>query len=323
MPHQQLRGGKALRLQPLPRQRPAAAAQRGGRGPAAGPQLRRRARPVAGQALPQAPPGPAVEGGSATFVPPSGDAPPPAPPPATAPPPASTPPPPPADPPASGLSQLDPLPRSSAPSADSSSAPDVRLGPPAPIRRDSASVPPDATKEPPLANVPGDRLPRGTDPDGKEMPQAIDLPGFAIAAPGVATGIKPFPDGIRWLSEHGYKTVLHLRAPGEDTTATRRLFESKGLKYVTVEGSPARMSKELYEGFVRQVKDADSHPLFVYDRDGSVTGGLWYLYNRVEKNEPDDKARAEAQRLGLRFDDDPEHQAMVLAAQKLLSELKP
>jgi hypothetical protein len=260
--------------------------------------------PSPAKPLPDAPPGPAVEGGSATFVPPSGDSPPP--------------------PPSDALSRIDePLPRSSAPSADMGS-PDVRLGPPAPIRREAASTPPDATKEPPVANVPGaDKRPKSTDPDNKEMPQAIDLPGFAIAAPGVANGIKPFPDGIAWLAEKGYKTVLHLRGPAEDTAATRRMFEGKGLKYVSLEGSPARLSKDVYEAFVKQVKDADSHPLFVYDKDGSVAGGLWYLYYRVEKNETDEKARAEAQRLGLRFDDDPEHQAMVLAAQRLLSELKP
>jgi hypothetical protein len=260
--------------------------------------------PSPGKPLPPGSPGPAVEGGSATFVPPSGD----------------VPPPPPAAPP-SGLSQIDQLPRSSAPSADAS--PDVRLGPPAPIRRDSASAPTDATKEPPIANVPGEKRPRSADPDNREMPQAIDLPGFAIAAPGVANGIKPFPDGIAWLAEKGYRTVLHLSTPGEDTTATRRMFETKGLKYVSLEASPARLSKEVYEAFVKQVKAAESHPLFVYDKDGAVAGGLWYVYNRVEKNEPDEKARAEAQRLGLRFDDDPEHQAMVLAAQKLLSDLKP
>jgi protein tyrosine phosphatase (PTP) superfamily phosphohydrolase (DUF442 family) len=208
--------------------------------------------------------------------------------------------------------------------------PEVKLGPPSPIRRAEARTPADSgapvdgTKEPPVANVPNKDEPGAKRPeaDSKDLPQPIDLPGFAIAAPGVATGIKPFPDGIAWLAEKGYKTVLHLRAPGEDTAATRRLFEAKGLKYVTLEGSPARLSKELYDSFVKQVKDADSHPLFVWDKDGSVSGGLWYLYNRIEKNETDEKSRAEAQRLGLRFDDDVEHKTMVLAVQQLLATLK-
>lgn len=248
--------------------------------------------PSPGRELPR---GPIVERGSATFIPPSGDVPPP---------PEDTP----------GPMDSQPLPRSSAPSADST-PPDVRLGPPGPIRRDARSTPQDKTREPPVASVPGKDV-------DKEMPQAIDLPGFAIAAPGVATGIKPFPDGIAWLAEKGYKTVLHLQAPGEDTTATKRLFETKGLKYVGLVVSPARLTKEVYEEFVKLVKDTEGHPLFVYDKDGSAAGGLWYLYYRVAQGETDEKARAEAQRLGLRFDDD-EHKTMFLAVQKLLEKIKP
>jgi protein tyrosine phosphatase (PTP) superfamily phosphohydrolase (DUF442 family) len=155
------------------------------------------------------------------------------------------------------------------------------------------------------------------------MPPAIELPGFAIARTGVASGLRPFPDGINWLTEKGYKTILHLRAPGEDTTAARKIFEKKGLKYLSLEASPARLSKELYEQFVKIVNNSDGYPLFVYDKDGSVAGGLWYLYNRVQLNQTDEKARSEAQRLGLRFDDSTEHQAMTLAVQKLLDTLKP
>jgi hypothetical protein len=244
-----------------------------------------------GRALP---PGPAVEGGSATFVPPSGTAPPP--------------------PPAALERPVPDLGSSAPPPGETPS--DVQLGPPGPIRRDALSAPPDrSTKEPPVASVPGKEADR-------DLPQAIDLPGFAIAAPGVATGLKPFPDGIAWLAEKGYKATLHLRAPGEDVAATKRLFEAKGLKYLSLEGSPARLTKEVYEQFVKAVRDAENQPLFVWDKDGSVAGGLWYLYYRVAQGETDEKARAEATRLGLRLDDD-EHKTMFLAAQKLLEKIRP
>jgi protein tyrosine phosphatase (PTP) superfamily phosphohydrolase (DUF442 family) len=175
--------------------------------------------------------------------------------------------------------------------------------------------------EPPVASVPG---PAPKVEEGRDSPLPIDLPGFAIARAGVASGLKPFPDGITWLKKQGYKTVLHLRQPGEDTAASRRLFEAKGLKYLSVEASPARLSKELYEQFVKLVEDRANQPLFVYDRDGSAAGGLWYLYYRVRLRQADDKARREAQRLGLRFDDDDEeHKTTILAVQKLLESLKP
>jgi hypothetical protein len=157
----------------------------------------------------------------------------------------------------------------------------------------------------------------------RDNPLPIDLPGFAIARPGVASGLRPFPDGLAWLKTQRYRTVLHLRQPGEDTAAPKRLFEGKGLKYLSLEASPARLSRELYEQFVKLVDDKGNHPLFVYDRDGSSVGGLWYLYFRVQLKYADARARTEAKRLGLRLDDDDvEHQTMVLAVQNLLKTLK-
>lgn len=186
-----------------------------------------------------------------------------------------------------------------------------------PQRSGSARLP---TREPPLS-VPGRPDPKTDDePDAQS---AIDLPGFAIARPGVATGIQPFPDGITWLKNRGYRTVLHLSGPGEDTAAARRQFEAKGLKYTNLVVSPARLNEETYKAFVKAVEDKEAQPLFVYDKDGSNAGGMWFLYNRVGLNNSDEKSRAEAQRLGLRPDDDGEHGTMWLAVQALLKKLKP
>jgi hypothetical protein len=198
--------------------------------------------------------------------------------------------------------------------------PAVRLLPPGP-RRESARVPPESTKEPPVASVPEKPVPK-VDED-RETPAPIDIPGFALARPNVSTGLKPFPDGIDWLKARGYKVVLHLRAPGENNMAAQREFEKRGLRYTSLEVSPARLSKELYESFRNAVTDTKNHPLFVYDKDGSATGGLWYLYFRVQLKQSDEKARAEAERLGLRFDDDVEHKTMWLAVQALLKKLLP
>ena len=34
---------------------------------------------------------------------------------------------------------------------------------------------------------------------------------------------------------------------------------------------------------------APGHPLFVYDRDGALAGGLWYLHFRLSDQIPDDR----------------------------------
>src|SRR5262249_8853989 len=160
------------------------------------------------------------------------------------------------------------------------------------------------TKEPPLANVPGEAPPRAaekSEPD-KEAQAAIDLPGFAIAVPSVASGLKPFPDGVTLLAEKGYKTVLHLHGPAEkDLSAARKVYERRAIRYLSLEVSPARLTKDIYDRFVAYVKDPANHPLYVFDKEGAAAGALWYLYNRLELGQSDEKARAEAQRLGLSF----------------------
>jgi protein tyrosine phosphatase (PTP) superfamily phosphohydrolase (DUF442 family) len=154
--------------------------------------------------------------------------------------------------------------------------------------------------------------------EDRETPAPIDIPGYVVARPNVATGLRPFPEGIDWLKARGFKAVLHLRAPGEDDTAARRQFEKKGLRYLSLEVSPKTLTREVYESFDKQVTDTANHPLYVYDKDGSVAGGLWYLHFRLRLKQSDEKARSEAQRVGLRIDEDAEHKAMWLAAQKLL-----
>ncbi len=185
--------------------------------------------------------------------------------------------------------------------------PSVRLLPPR--VKEEAKKP--EGKEPPVA-VPG--------PDDGPLP--IELPGFAMALTRVATGLQPFPEGIDWLKKKGYKTAIHLRAPGDDGAAARRQFEKRGLTYVALDVSAATLDQAAFDAFVKAVEAEENLPTFVYDKDGSVTGGMWYLYFRLHKKETDEKSKAEAMRLGLRTDDDGSHRTMWLAVQAFAAKMK-
>jgi protein tyrosine phosphatase (PTP) superfamily phosphohydrolase (DUF442 family) len=150
----------------------------------------------------------------------------------------------------------------------------------------------------------------------------VDIPQFAMAAPKVASGQQPLLDGIAWLQSHGYRTVLHIRAPGEDDSAALRQFEKHGLKYLSLEVSPANLTREVVEKFNKIVTDEANLPLFVYDRDSSLSGGLWYLYYRQVDKVDDYHARTEAAKLGFKADADGPHRDMWLAVQKYLADRK-
>jgi protein tyrosine phosphatase (PTP) superfamily phosphohydrolase (DUF442 family) len=135
----------------------------------------------------------------------------------------------------------------------------------------------------------------------------------------IAAGLRPSLDeGLEWLKEKGYRTVLLVRLPGEEDQADRKQVEKRGMKFVSLEVSPLTLSKEIVDEFNRIVADKKALPLFVYDRDGSLAGGLWYLHFRTVEQSPDDAARLRAGALGLREDRDGSHREMWLAIQNFL-----
>jgi protein tyrosine phosphatase (PTP) superfamily phosphohydrolase (DUF442 family) len=197
----------------------------------------------------------------------------------------------------------------------------IRLAPPegigSDISRDYARQYPPQTPEPPVAAIPPQ--PGGGSPATPALP--VDIPQFAIVKKGVASGQQPFSDGWSWLQAHGYKTVLHVRPPDESDSAAERIVTRRGLKYLSLEVSPTTLSREIVERFSRIVSDEANQPLFVFDRDGSLAGGLWYLHFRLVDKLSDEKARAEAARLGFR--EDGAHRTMWIAVQKYLRDQTP
>ncbi len=168
---------------------------------------------------------------------------------------------------------------------------------------------PEKTAEPPL-NAAATALPVG-------------IPQFAMAMDNVATGLRPSLDeGLDWLKARGYRTVVYIRLPGDNDEPDRKQVEKRGMKYVTLEVSPRTLTKEVVQTFSRVVRDVPGQPVFIYDRDGSLAGGLWYLYFRTAEEFSDDVARVRAGALGLREDRDGNQRDMWLAVQKYLNDAK-
>jgi protein tyrosine phosphatase (PTP) superfamily phosphohydrolase (DUF442 family) len=165
------------------------------------------------------------------------------------------------------------------------------------------------TKEPPLLkNKQATALPVG-------------IPQFTAALENVAGGLRPaLDDGLDWLQSKGYRTVLHIHLPGETDSADRKQVEKRNMKYLSLEVSPQALTGETVEEFNRLVRDLGKQPLFVYDRDGSLAGGLWYLYFRQIEQHSDEVARLRAGALGLRPDRDGPHRDMWQAVQKMVGD---
>jgi protein tyrosine phosphatase (PTP) superfamily phosphohydrolase (DUF442 family) len=175
---------------------------------------------------------------------------------------------------------------------------------------DQTSPPPEAPKQSPV------KPEVKSESSGGSSALPVGIPQFAIAKSKVASGLKPDPDGLTWLAEKGYRAVLHIRQPGDDNSAHRNLIEMRGLKYLTMEVSADTLNKDTVEQFNRLVADTDNLPLLVYDKDGMLAGGLWYLHFRTVEVLSEDEARVKAARLGLKADPEGAHKAMWQAIQR-------
>jgi hypothetical protein len=147
----------------------------------------------------------------------------------------------------------------------------------------------------------------------------VGIPQFAAVNDQVASGLKPSLDGgLDWLQANGYHTVLHVHLPGADDSADRKQVEKYGLKYLSLEVSPQTLTPVVVSQFNSTVADPANYPLFVYDKNGMLAGGLWYLHYRTADQATDETARTRALRLGLKEDPAGEHREMWLAIQKYL-----
>jgi hypothetical protein len=198
--------------------------------------------------------------------------------------------------------------------------------PPAGAARPATPEPPAATPAihllPPQLGGPSTApaKPSGPPPAAATPSLPVGIPEFAPALPDrVATGRKPTLDGLDWLKANGYKAALALRRPGESDAADRKQFEQRGLKFTSLDVSPTTLAWATVDAFAQAVKDPSAQPLFVYDADGSLAGGLWYLYFRRVERLPDEAARLRAGRLGLREGADGAQRDMWLAVQRLLA----
>ena len=156
----------------------------------------------------------------------------------------------------------------------------------------------------------------GSDERSTTPAMPVGIPQFAEIKKNVASGLRPTHlEGLQWLKDNGYRTALYIKAPGDSDDADRKQFEEKcGMKYASLTVSPDTLSLELVDQFNAMI-DPANRPLFIYDKDGSLAGALWYLHFRMVDQQSDENARAAAARIGLK----EEHKDLWVAIQKILS----
>ena len=92
------------------------------------------------------------------------------------------------------------------------------------------------------------------------------------------------------------------------------------MKYLSLEISAQTLTASLAAEFSRAVAERSARPVFVYDKDGTLAGAMWYTYLRsVDKLSPAD-AKKRAADFGLKAAETGDHAELWTAAQKVTQE---
>jgi protein tyrosine/serine phosphatase len=115
------------------------------------------------------------------------------------------------------------------------------------------------------------------------VPAVPGIVNFAWVGPGVARGEQPEEESLRWLRDHGFRTVIDLRK-GHDERAQ---VEKVGMTSILIPlradllGSTAP-TEEQVRTFFDAVLDSTRRPVFFHCRRGSDRTGMFAALYRIE-----------------------------------------
>ena len=115
----------------------------------------------------------------------------------------------------------------------------------------------------------------------------------------LAGGSAPSSEGLKWLVDKGYRTVLDLRESSEVPSSFIAEVTGLGLRYVALPINLETIDRAHVDRFNFEVAAGEARPLFFFDADGTRAGALWYI-RRIANDRVDHQiARREAEGLGL------------------------
>lgn len=153
---------------------------------------------------------------------------------------------------------------------------------------------------------------------GAEVPETVDpaeIPSYRVLQPGLAAAGRPSPAALEKLKDWGFKTVIDLRAVGEEgVAAEKEALKALGLRYVSVPVSPATFRGEDVDVVAKLVADAEAGPVLLHCSTANRVGAVWAVM-QVQRGKRLEEAEAEGVKAGLKSS------AMIEAVKRVVQEL--
>jgi uncharacterized protein (TIGR01244 family) len=110
------------------------------------------------------------------------------------------------------------------------------------------------------------------------------------------------PSAMSALRNEGFVSVINLRVAteqGADVDASRAAAQAAGLKYIHLPFNAASPDAKVVESFLAAVADKSNQPVFIHCGSANRVGAVWMIKRALQDGWPIERARAEAETIGL------------------------
>jgi uncharacterized protein (TIGR01244 family) len=110
------------------------------------------------------------------------------------------------------------------------------------------------------------------------------------------------PTAMAALKQNGFASVINLRLAtesGADIDAGRSAAQAAGLKYIHLPFDAANPDPKVVENFLAAVSDTSNQPVYIHCGSANRVGAVWMIKRVLKDGWEIDKAREEAEAIGL------------------------
>ena len=135
--------------------------------------------------------------------------------------------------------------------------------------------------------------------------QKQDMPGirnYSRVDATVACGGATDPSAMAALRRDGFASVINLRLTSEEganVEAGRAAAQAAGLKYIHLPFNGASPDPAVVDSFLAAVADRSNQPVYIHCGSANRVGSFWMIKRALQDEWPVEKAREEAQAIGL------------------------
>ena len=126
-----------------------------------------------------------------------------------------------------------------------------------------------------------------------------DAPRLLCLDDDFASSAQPTDQAYTKAAASGFRSVLSLRPGNEvDLVRERALVEKSKMRYFNIPVISSAPRPEQADEFIRLLKDKSNHPMLINCASANRVGAFMMIYRVLEQGWPEDKALAEAVKIG-------------------------